>query len=144
MKWIPPFSTLTKTGGRIAAKEIGVGVASTFAGFCQKHDNELFKPIDDPYLAPNDEQVFLYAYRCLCREYFVKENATALTSADFGHTDIHEEGTSILNASNLGHQLGFNNLKRHKRFQVSLRPRDRFWDIPVPKIDSAFDNLLVP
>ncbi|WP_419632682.1 hypothetical protein, partial [Thiolapillus sp.] len=23
-------------------------------------------------------------------------------------------------------------------------PRDRFWDIPVPKIDSAFDNLLVP
>ncbi|WP_419611013.1 Bax inhibitor-1 family protein, partial [Thiolapillus sp.] len=26
-------------------------------------------------------------------------------------------------------------------FQVCLRPRDRFWDIPVPKIDSAFDNL---
>ncbi|WP_419622732.1 hypothetical protein, partial [Thiolapillus sp.] len=23
-------------------------------------------------------------------------------------------------------------------------PRDRFWDIPVPKIDSAFDNLFVP
>ncbi|WP_419606211.1 transposase, partial [Thiolapillus sp.] len=29
-------------------------------------------------------------------------------------------------------------------FQVCLRPRDRFWDIPVPKIDSAFDNLFVP
>ncbi|WP_419607862.1 hypothetical protein, partial [Thiolapillus sp.] len=28
--------------------------------------------------------------------------------------------------------------------QARLRPRDRFWDIPVPKIDSAFDNLLVP
>ncbi len=28
--------------------------------------------------------------------------------------------------------------------QVCLRPRDRFWDIPVPKIDSAFDNLFVP
>ncbi|WP_419607405.1 hypothetical protein [Thiolapillus sp.] len=27
---------------------------------------------------------------------------------------------------------------------MCLRPRDRFWDIPVPKIDSAFDNLLVP
>ncbi|WP_294052363.1 hypothetical protein [Thiolapillus sp.] len=25
--------------------------------------------------------------------------------------------------------------------QACLRPRDRFWDIPVPKIDSAFDNL---
>ncbi|WP_419591524.1 hypothetical protein, partial [Thiolapillus sp.] len=31
-----------------------------------------------------------------------------------------------------------------KEQQVCLRPRDRFWDIPVPKIDSAFDNLLVP
>ncbi|WP_419582893.1 hypothetical protein, partial [Thiolapillus sp.] len=30
------------------------------------------------------------------------------------------------------------------RFQACLRPRDRFWDIPVPKIDSAFDNLFVP
>ncbi|WP_293690211.1 thiamine pyrophosphate-dependent enzyme, partial [Thiolapillus sp.] len=29
-------------------------------------------------------------------------------------------------------------------YQACLRPRDRFWDIPVPKIDSAFDNLLVP
>ncbi|WP_419605410.1 hypothetical protein, partial [Thiolapillus sp.] len=28
--------------------------------------------------------------------------------------------------------------------KACLRPRDRFWDIPVPKIDSAFDNLLVP
>ncbi|WP_293715692.1 hypothetical protein, partial [Thiolapillus sp.] len=30
------------------------------------------------------------------------------------------------------------------RSQACLRPRDRFWDIPVPKIDSAFDNLFVP
>ncbi|WP_419634615.1 hypothetical protein, partial [Thiolapillus sp.] len=33
---------------------------------------------------------------------------------------------------------------REDKKQVCLRPRDRFWDIPVPKIDSAFDNLLVP
>ncbi|WP_419635109.1 hypothetical protein, partial [Thiolapillus sp.] len=38
-----------------------------------------------------------------------------------------------------GYPLRFSEL-----FQVCLRPRDRFWDIPVPKIDSAFDNLLVP
>jgi len=24
--------------------------------------------------------------------------------------------------------------------QASLRPRERFWDIPVAKIDSAFDS----
>ncbi|WP_293715843.1 hypothetical protein [Thiolapillus sp.] len=27
---------------------------------------------------------------------------------------------------------------------MCLRPRVRSWDIPVPKIDSAFDNLFVP
>ena len=25
-----------------------------------------------------------------------------------------------------------------------LRPRERFWDVQVPKIDSAFNNLFVP
>ncbi|WP_293687878.1 class I SAM-dependent methyltransferase, partial [Thiolapillus sp.] len=43
----------------------------------------------------------------------------------------------------------FDNRFLHSRQQVEseqacLRPRDRFWDIPVPKIDSAFDNPLVP
>ncbi|WP_305800924.1 type IV pilus secretin PilQ [Thiolapillus sp.] len=33
---------------------------------------------------------------------------------------------------------------KEKANQACLRPRDRFWDIPVPKIDSAFDNPLVP
>ncbi|WP_419624435.1 PilN domain-containing protein, partial [Thiolapillus sp.] len=32
--------------------------------------------------------------------------------------------------------------KKIKEIQACLRPRDRFWDIPVPKIDSAFDNLI--
>ncbi|MBL3618054.1 MAG: DUF1631 family protein, partial [gamma proteobacterium endosymbiont of Lamellibrachia anaximandri] len=34
--------------------------------------------------------------------------------------------------------------KGREKLQVSLRPRERFWDIPVPKIDSAFDSLFVP
>ena len=33
---------------------------------------------------------------------------------------------------------------RFEGIQAGLRPRERFWDIPVHKIDSAFDNLLVP
>ncbi|MBL3619534.1 MAG: TetR/AcrR family transcriptional regulator, partial [gamma proteobacterium endosymbiont of Lamellibrachia anaximandri] len=44
---------------------------------------------------------------------------------------------TISSALQNGQQLG-------KVRQVSLRPRERFWDIPVPKIDSAFDSLFVP
>ncbi|WP_419610886.1 hypothetical protein, partial [Thiolapillus sp.] len=36
------------------------------------------------------------------------------------------------------------NREQLSKEQACLRPRDRFWDIPVPKIDSAFDNLFVP
>ena len=35
--------------------------------------------------------------------------------------------------------FGYYNVK-----QASLRSRERFWDIRVPKIDSIFDNSLVP
>ena len=35
-------------------------------------------------------------------------------------------------------------LKRLRAYQASLRSRERFWDIRVPKIDSIFDNSLVP
>ena len=31
-----------------------------------------------------------------------------------------------------------------QRMQASLQSRERFWDIRVPKIDSIFDNSLVP
>nr|WP_294105603.1 hypothetical protein [Thiolapillus sp.] len=49
------------------------------------------------------------------------------------HRTLRRHGVSNLNA-----------LLRAENEQACLRPRDRFWDIPVPKIDSAFDNLFVP
>ncbi|WP_294032080.1 type I restriction-modification system subunit M N-terminal domain-containing protein, partial [Thiolapillus sp.] len=55
--------------------------------------------------------------------------------------------TSKFSLATLGSTSTRHNLEEYiSRFsaQVCLRPRDRFWDIPVPKIDSAFDNLFVP
>ncbi|WP_419600884.1 hypothetical protein, partial [Thiolapillus sp.] len=40
--------------------------------------------------------------------------------------------------------LKFHRFHRTSSEQACLRSRERFWDIPVPKIDSAFDNLFVP
>ncbi len=42
-------------------------------------------------------------------------------------------------------QLVLRSLRQHPAAdQASLRSRERFWDIRVPKIDSIFDNSLVP
>ena len=53
----------------------------------------------------------------------------------------------IFTPEQLAHWAYVSTLYQNKRlstWQACLRPRDKFWDIPVPKIDSAFDNLFVP
>lgn len=72
------LSDTKRTKGRTAFTKQGVGTVSTFRGFCGKHDNEVFEPIDNLPLEPNAEQITLYAYRSLCREAFFKENSVAL------------------------------------------------------------------
>ena len=59
-----------------------------------------------------------------------------LAEHGIGFKVITGQGANIDTTTALG-KLAFG-------IQACLRPRDRFWDIPVPKIDSAFGNLLVP
>lgn len=118
-------STLQKTKGVPRLKKVGVNKASTFAGFCKHHDNSLFEPIDNVPLGPVKEQVALYAYRCLCREYFVKENAVAVLSKMKEHPDLDASRQPFLEASQFGHSLGLAGLKHHKSvFDQALLARD--------------------
>ena len=47
---------------------VGCKEASVFPGFCSYHDCETFKPIDNEEFSGTAEQIFLLAYRALCRE----------------------------------------------------------------------------
>ncbi len=50
-------------------EKIGRNNASTFTGFCNQHDTEIFRPIDTKPLDLEDtEQLFLIAYRSVTRE----------------------------------------------------------------------------
>lgn len=49
----------------VFSDNISVNHASTFHGFCQKHDNELFKDIDTGYFVANDKQVYLLMFRTI-------------------------------------------------------------------------------
>jgi len=68
-----------KNNNKLVYELEGINKASTFRGFCKKHDNELFEPIDNSPLTPSDEQVFLYAYRSISREVFEKSKALSLS-----------------------------------------------------------------
>lgn len=56
-------------------KETGISKASIFYGFCQKHDHELFLPIESGYSKIGIYEAFLFSYRAVCLEYMQKYNA---------------------------------------------------------------------
>ena len=67
--------------------------------------------------------------------------------ADYTNTagwiiNIHDSNGNVI-ASFDSTSSGTGNVTRNED-QASLRSRERFWDIRVPKIDSIFDNSLVP
>jgi hypothetical protein len=53
-------------------KLVGIRNASTFTGFCARHDDEAFAPIEKHSFENSIGQVFLLTYRAICHELFVK------------------------------------------------------------------------
>jgi hypothetical protein len=52
--------------------------ASTFTGFCNRHDTELFRPLESRGFTATTEQCLLLAYRAVCRELYAKQGTLAL------------------------------------------------------------------
>lgn len=50
---------------------VGINTASTFNGFCSRHDNDTFKPADSA-MSVTKEVAFLMAYRALSYEIYMK------------------------------------------------------------------------
>lgn len=123
------IGTIRKNAGKVVLERKGINKASTFAGFCAHHDCELFGPIDTRPLAPTDQQVALYGYRALCREFFAKENASALIDEQL-ELGGHDHATrALLEAYRTGTSLGLGNLQRHKAaFDETLRDGS-YWDL---------------
>jgi len=47
----------------------GIKKFSTFTGFCEKHDKEIFQPIEDLKFSATTEQKYIFAYRAAAKEY---------------------------------------------------------------------------
>lgn len=59
--------------GRFEPRLIGIKDASTFTGFCNRHDSDAFTAVETAPFSGSDEQLFLLSYRALCLELFAKE-----------------------------------------------------------------------
>ena len=119
---------LKKSQGRLFIKKnCGIKKVSTFPGFCHHHDEELFMPIDRQILIPTDQQVTLYAYRSLCRELFVKENAYNLIESQLPMM----KGTvrQVYYERQKGMAFGLKNLKRHKKYYDNALKNKTYHDV---------------
>lgn len=108
------ISDIDITTGQVSFKKHGINRVSTFKGFCKYHDNLMFELIDNNPLEPTDEQIFLYAYRSLCKELFVKENSLNLLIKQYEDTKEHTAYEEQFSTMVKGTRLGFENLLRHK------------------------------
>lgn len=69
-------------------KKIGRRIATTFSGFCQYHDVEVFKPIENYNYDPNSqEQNCLFAYRALIKELYAKKRLYQIQLGLFAYVD---------------------------------------------------------
>lgn len=62
-------------GRDLQLKKLGVRRASTFMGFCNKHDTEMFRPIETGLLPLDAKTAFLLSFRAAAYELFEKRAA---------------------------------------------------------------------
>ncbi|MCD9008225.1 hypothetical protein LDO31_18710 [Luteimonas sp. XNQY3] len=141
---------LKKNEGGVSLTRQGIGGISTFPGFCDKHDNALFAPIDKAPLVPNSEQVLLYAYRSLCREFFVKENALALIENQIRDLPEASAIRPSFDTMKAGTSVSLENLRKHKSIFEAAISNSAYGDIEYLLFTSkqaqfvAFSGLFYP
>lgn len=125
----PGTATLVKTG-HLSARLIGVGLASTFTGFCGRHDDTAFEPVEKHPFIGTEEQIFLLAYRAICRELFYKrghlEDVQHLRNMDRGGAMMKQISLQAMtNQLEEGVKAGLGELDHHKAiFDDALLRRD--------------------
>ena len=129
---VATFYPLTRDDtGRPVLQFRGWRKASTFSGFCSKHDSELFAPLERQPFAGNDEQCFLIGYRAICHELFQKSAAYAaspMLQQNLDKGSSFEEQIEIqtqLRIAAAGQQKGIEDIDRMKGiYDAAWRKRD--------------------
>jgi hypothetical protein len=127
----PNLYTLSKKD-LLSFKKLSVHEALTFKGFCNRHDNELFKSLDRSSFTVTLEQLFMQAYRCDCREYYFKvcQVQTILDAAQIAEihglpTDINYELSPELELSRASMYQGLaDSIASKEKFEKYLINKD--------------------
>lgn len=62
------------SGCKYSPKPLGIYEASTYHGFCSKHDDSVFSEIEKSDIQPTNTQVFLFHFRAYSRAFYLNIN----------------------------------------------------------------------
>lgn len=139
-----------KNKGLISFNKTGISKFSTFKGFCKYHDNFLFEPIDNFPLQPTHEQVFLYAYRSLCKELFLKENSLKLLAQQSKIAKDNEAHDELFSTTLKGTKAGYEDLLLHKKLYDQVLQGKSFDEIEycaftsTKSLFAAYSGVMYP
>lgn len=110
---------LRKTGGLVSPQLVGINKASTFTGFCAKHDRSIFAPVENRTFTATPEQCFLLSYRAVARETFTRAVLAPMSelrrNIDRGKPPWAQYALQKTAAAfEFGRSLGTENLKKRK------------------------------
>lgn len=75
----------------VKPESIGINNATTFSGFCSKHDTELFYPLETSEFRFLNKQIALLGYRAVCRELHSKEAEIAATDSAWSYCSVNPD-----------------------------------------------------
>ncbi|HYA15335.1 MAG TPA: SEC-C metal-binding domain-containing protein [Syntrophales bacterium] len=132
--FVPSIEKLRKNNGLLVPQLRGINYASTFSGFCARHDEAIFAPLEKTTFLGTPEQCFLLGYRALAHEIYKKQASASLSEirrqADRGkplHVQIAIQG--IIFPFNLGVAAAVRDLKHYKSIYDDVLVNRRFGDV---------------
>ncbi len=66
------WTTFIANAGKLKVRRVGIKDASTFTGFCERHDAAVFAPLEQKPFVGSPQQAFLLLYRAVCHEAYKK------------------------------------------------------------------------
>jgi len=85
-------SVLAEPVGLVANPEsVGINDATTFSGFCSKHDNDVFRPLETSEFGFSRHQIALLGYRSICRELYSKDAEIAAAESVWSYCSVNPD-----------------------------------------------------
>lgn len=93
---------------------VGKKVASTFYGFCERHDTEVFSPIENFEFDGSDKHCFLHTYRSFAHSYHSKKQELKLYKSDW--SSMNNVPYQIKHCQILGAEIALKEMEPEKQY----------------------------